>query len=111
MEFAETAVFTRQVLELLTDEEYLKLQMDLAANPAMGAVIRGGGGIRKIRVSVGNRGKRGGARVIYCWAVRRSLILLLLAYPKNATASLTPTQTAQLANAVKEEFGNESNTF
>ena len=67
----------------------------------------GGGGIRKARVAVGSRGKRGGARVIYYWAVRRDLILLLYAYPKNATADLTPKQIRQLASVIKEEFGDE----
>ena len=73
----------------------------------MGPVIRGGGGIRKVRISLGSRGKSGGARVIYYWAVRRDVILLLYAYPKNVAANLTPNQTAQLAKAVKEEFKNE----
>ncbi|MCX6626399.1 MAG: type II toxin-antitoxin system RelE/ParE family toxin [Candidatus Solibacter sp.] len=70
-----------------------------------GAVIRGGGGVRKVRVAVGSRGKRGGARVIYYWAVRKDVILLLFAYPKSAAADLTPKQVAQLAKIVKEEFG------
>jgi hypothetical protein len=75
-----------------------------AADPHVGALIKGGGGIRKIRVAVGSRGKRGGARVIYYWAVRKDLILLLYAYPKNVSADLTPKQAAQLAKVVKEEF-------
>jgi hypothetical protein len=33
------------------------------------------------------------------------VILLLYAYPKNATADLTPKQVSQLAKVVKEEFG------
>lgn len=89
------------------DEEYGEFQSRLAANPQLGALIKGGGGIRKIRVAVGSRGKSGGARVIYYWAVRRDMILLLYAYPKNVAADLTPKQIAQLAKVVKEEFGNE----
>jgi dihydrodipicolinate synthase/N-acetylneuraminate lyase len=46
--------------------------------------------------------------VIYYWAVRSDLILLLYAYPKNVTADLSPKQVAQLAKAVKEEFGDEA---
>jgi hypothetical protein len=65
-------------------------------------------GIRKIRAAVGSRGKRGGARVIYYWAVRKNLILLLYAYPKNVSADLTPKQVAQLAKVVKEEFRDET---
>jgi hypothetical protein len=58
-------------------------------------------------VAVGARGKRGGARVIYYWAARRDLILLLFAYAKNVAADLTPKQVSQLAKVVREEFGHE----
>jgi hypothetical protein len=84
-----------------------RFQSRLAANPHLGVLIKGGGGIRKVRVAVGSRGKSGGARVIYYWAIRRDVILLLYAYPKNVIANLTPKQIAQLAKVVKEEFGNE----
>ncbi len=104
MELIETSIFTKQITGLLSDEEYGKFQGQLAANPGCGAVIKGGGGIRKIRVAAGSRGKRGGARVIYYWAVRRDLILLLYAYSKSESTDLTPRQLAQLAIVVKEEF-------
>jgi hypothetical protein len=76
-------------------------------NPELGPLIKGGDGIRKVRVATGSRGKRGGARVIYYWAVRKDVILLLYAYPKSSVADLTPKQVAQLAKVVKEEFGHE----
>ena len=107
MELIETSTFTRQITSLLSDEEYGGFQSRIAAHPELGALIRGGGGIRKVRVAVGSRGKSGGARVIYYWAVRRDVILLLYAYPKNAAADLTPNQIARLARVVKEEFGSE----
>ena len=100
-------MFTRQITSLLSDEAYGEFQRRLAANPLLGPLIKGGGGIRKTRVAVGSRGKSGGARVIYYWAVRSDLILLLYAYPKNVTADLTPKQIAQLARVVKEEFSDE----
>ena len=108
MELIETSTFTRQMTALLSDEDYGEFQSRLAANPGLGALIKGGGGIRKIRVAVGSRGKRGGARVIYYWAVRKDVILLLYAYAKNVSADLTPRQVAQLAKVVKEEFRDES---
>ena len=77
------------------------------ANPDLGALIKGGGGIRKVRVAVGSRGKSGGALVIYYWAVGKDVIVMLYAYPKNVTADLTARQVSQLAKVVKEEFGNE----
>ena len=108
MELIETSTFTRQITALLSDEDYGVFQSRLAANPSLGALIKGGGGIRKIRMAVGSRGKRGGARVIYYWAVRKDVILLLYAYPKNVAADLTPKQVAQLAKVVKEEFRDET---
>ncbi|MFN7934535.1 MAG: type II toxin-antitoxin system RelE/ParE family toxin [Bryobacteraceae bacterium] len=92
----------------LDEEEYRQFQTELAANPARVPVMRGGGGIRKVRVSVGSRGKSGGARVIYYWAARRNLIFLLFVLPKNVAANLTAAQTAQLAKIVKKEFGDEA---
>ena len=53
----ETSVFTRQITELLDDDEYRQFQARLADNPALGPIIRGGGGIRKARVGVGQEGK------------------------------------------------------
>lgn len=108
MELTETSVFTRQVKALLSEEEYRQFQSQLVANPSIRSVIKGGGGVRKIRVAVGLRGKSGGARVIYYWAVRKNVILLLYLYAKNETANLTAGQLARLAKIVKEEFGNES---
>ncbi len=107
MELIETSTFTRQINALLSDEEYGAFQFRIAANPELGALIRGGGGIRKVRVAVGSRGKSGGARVMYYWAVRKDVILLLYAYPKNRAADLAPKQVLQLAEAVKEEFASE----
>ena len=83
MEIVETTVFTRQILNLLSEEEYRCFQSELLANPGRGPVIRGGGGIRKVRVATGSRGKSGGARVIYFWAVRKDTALLLLPLRKE----------------------------
>ena len=69
MELIETPTFTRQITALLTYEEYRAFQSRLAANPGLRVRIKGGGGIRKIRVASGGHGKSGGARVIYYWAV------------------------------------------
>ena len=55
VELIETSVFTRQITDLLTDEEYRTMQLQLAARPDMGSLIRGAGGVRKVRVGVGSR--------------------------------------------------------
>jgi hypothetical protein len=105
LELIETSIFTKQISALLDEEAYRVFQFRIAANPDLGDLIRGGAGIRKVRVAVGSRGKSGGARVIYYWAVGKDTILLLYAYPKNEVADLTAKQVSQLAKTVKEEFG------
>jgi hypothetical protein len=62
-------------------------------------LIKGGGGIRKLRQVLPGRGKSGGARVIYYWAVKNDLILMLDIYAKNEQANLTDEQ----VNALREE--------
>jgi len=47
--FIETRLFSRLVQEYLTDEAYARLQGELIQNPEAGAVIRGSGGVRKLR--------------------------------------------------------------
>ncbi len=79
-------------------------QLELVANPERGALIRGSGGLRKIRWQGSGRGKRGGVRVIYYWATEREVLLLLLAYPKNEQEDLTRDQLKVLRQVVEEEF-------
>jgi len=60
----ETSVFTRQMHELLENDDYCKLQTALVNRPT-GSVIHGSGGLRKVRWALPGRGKRGGVRAIY----------------------------------------------
>ena len=81
MEFIETPTFTRQVLELLSDEDYRRLQNTLIEAPECGDLIKGGGGIRKVRHAAQGRGKSGGVRAIYYWIKDKHQIYMLLVYP------------------------------
>lgn len=87
--FIESAVFTRQVLALLTDDSYAEFQRHLAAHPDAGPIIQNTGGLRKIRWSAGGQGKRGGVRVIYFHASSQAQIRLLLIYKKGVKDNLT----------------------
>jgi mRNA-degrading endonuclease RelE of RelBE toxin-antitoxin system len=100
----ETAVFTRQVKELLSEDEYRELQTALARHPTAGSLIVGSGGLRKFRWGGKGRGKRGGVRVIYYWAVKREQLLMLLIYPKGQQEGLTPLQIRILKKIVEKEY-------
>lgn len=106
LEFRETAVFTRAVVELLSDHEYAELQGALIVDPEVGDLVQGTGGLRKIRWAQERRGKgkRGGVRVIYYWYASGSLIYMLFAYSKDAQADLSARQKATLSRLVREEF-------
>ena len=102
MVFIETSVFTRMVTSLFTDEEYREFQNVLLDNPAAGDLIKGGGGIRKIRFAIKGRGKSGGVRTIYFWAKAKDQIYMLVIYPKSNKDTLTDSETAILHDYVKE---------
>lgn len=102
MEFIETATFTRQVTQLLTDEEYRQLQNILVEDPGRGDLIKGGGGIRKVRHAAQGRGKSGGVRAIYYWIKDRDQIYMLVVYPKSRKDVLNDAETAILRELVKE---------
>jgi hypothetical protein len=46
MRFVETPIFTKEVLDLLDDDEYRALQLALIFRPEQGAIIPGSGGLR-----------------------------------------------------------------
>ena len=102
MVFIETSIFTKLIGEYLTDEQYSDLQQLLVSTPDAGAVIQGTGGIRKVRVARGGRGKRGGLRVIYYWHTPEHQILLLTVYAKNEVTDLTPPEKKVLKQLVEE---------
>jgi len=104
MVIIETSIFTKQVQKLLSDDEYADLQMLLVQQPEIGQLIVGGGGLRKVRWKMPGKGKRGGVRVIYYWAVRPNQLLMLMIYPKSQQEDLAPEQLRVLKTIIEEEY-------
>lgn len=98
--FIETKLFSRLVTDVLSDDEYAKLQDALIKDPEAGDLIAGSGGVRKLRWSVAGRGKRGGIRVIYYARVRRGQFWMLTLYAKNVTENIP----ANVLRQIKEEI-------
>ena len=104
LEFIETSVFTRMILQLMTDDEYAAMQRVLMDDPERGPLIKAGGGIRKLRYGIEGQGKSSGVRVIYYWLKEDGQIYMLLVYPKSAKYTLSDSEIAILRNLVKEQL-------
>jgi hypothetical protein len=96
----ETPDFIAATRKLMTDEERGILVDHLASNPLAGDLIRGTGGMRKLRWALEGRGKRGGARVIYYFHDERVPLFALDAYAKNEKTDLKPDEVVRLKRVV-----------
>ena len=103
MVFIETSTFTRLITKYPSDDEYLGLQTFLLQFPHAGDIIRGTGGVRKLRWHLPGTGKRGGLRVIYYWQVSEDEIWLLTVYGKSERESI-PTH---ILKKIAQEIQNE----
>lgn len=65
--FVELESFTEEVLCTADEETLRQFEVELAANPEAGDLIRHSGGLRKARMKLPGRGRSSGARVIYLW--------------------------------------------
>lgn len=103
MVFIETEIFTGRIVQCVSDEDYRRLQAHLADHPDAGDLIRGSGGVRKIRCAADGRGKRGGARTLYYWDVP-DRIYMLFCYLKNEREDMTPSQIRALRKLAEENL-------
>ena len=106
MVFVELPIFVRCAQDMFSDDDLRELQVTLLKNPAAGDLILGGRGLRKLRVPLPGRGKRGGARVIYYHWVSHDQCLLVFAYAKNVAADLTKDQLRRLADLIDVEVNH-----
>ncbi len=104
MKFIETPIFSRVIQGLLPDAEYRALQCALILRPEQGVLIKGSGGLRKIRWRAPNRGKRSGLRIVYYWHEFEESFYMLWAYSKAGQEDLSPKQLRALSRIVREEF-------
>jgi hypothetical protein len=101
--FIETKLFTRLADELLPDDELWRLQTYLNDYAEAGDIIRGSGGVRKLRWAATGRGKRGGLRIIYYLRSTQGEIWLLTLYAKNEAQSIS----GPVLKKIKEEIDDQ----
>lgn len=99
-EFIESPLFSKYLSDYLADDEYLALQEFLCEHPEAGDIIRGSGGVRKLRWGRQGSGKSGGVRVCYYVRTRAGQMLMLLIFAKSARDTIP----GHVLKAIKEEM-------
>lgn len=102
MIFIETSVFTKRIQQAMDDDAYAALQQELVNHPEAGDMIKGSGGIRKIRWSGSGRGKRGGSRTLYFWNFADKIYMLYV-YLKNEREDISSDQLKLLKKTLEKE--------
>jgi mRNA-degrading endonuclease RelE of RelBE toxin-antitoxin system len=91
----------------LDNEDRRKLENAIIANPKIGAVIRGTGGLRKMRFAFGGKGKSGSSRILYVDISMSERVYLIGIYAKSEQEALTEEQKQRL-KVVVEKIKGES---
>ena len=106
--FVELPIFRSRWKDMgLNDDDLKRLQEELLADPKIGAVMRGTGGVRKMRFAFEQRGKSGSVRVIYVDFEVYEKIFLITAYPKSEKDNLTDAERneiKQMIHALEEQL-------
>lgn len=77
--------------------------MALMLRPDAGSVIKGSGGLRKIRWKSPGSGKRGGLRLIYYWNTLDDIYMIFI-YKKADQEDLTAEQINTLKQLIEENM-------
>jgi len=106
--FVNTKVFDRLWESLGGDDDDLSsLQKAISDNPYLHPIIKGTGGVRKIRIALEGRGKSGVARVIYGDFPEYGVTYLFAAYPKSVKDDISDREKQFLKagmNQIKENW-------
>ncbi len=100
----ETPGYLKDAEAIFTTQEREAIVTMVANNPKCGEIVQGTGGVRKVRVGRGGRGKSGGGRVVYIHHDADHPVFLLAAFAKNEKANLSKAERNEMAKFVKMLF-------
>ena len=96
----ETPAYLAAARGVLSDALRADVINMVPGNPRAGVAL--GGGVRKARIALPGRGKRGGARVVFLFAGEDIPVFLLTVFAKNEKTDLSVEERTVLIRAAKE---------
>jgi hypothetical protein len=100
--FVEQSLFTRAITELIDDNDYRLFQNEISQAPERWPVVPGSGGLRKARMRLAGRGKRGGARVLYLYFPRHEMVYFYLVYLKGEIEDVPKSKMKEIRDDVQK---------
>lgn len=106
MQIVRTGSYWKGVKRLFklgaSEQDIVAMEDAIAANPQIGEVMPGSGGMRKVRFGFADVGARGGGRTIYYVLTEDETLYLLVTYPKVDKNDLTKAELKLFKTLVKE---------
>ena len=97
----ESPIFQRLWPRYWDEDERGEFATFIALDPEAGSVIRGSGGVRKVRWAREGTGKSGGVRIIYLTRNEVEEVYLLTLYAKSESENISLTTLKEIRRALE----------
>ena len=97
----ESPIFQKLWPKYWDEDERAEFASFIARDPEAGAVIRGSGGVRKVRWAREGTGKSGGVRIIYLIRNEVGEVYLLTLYAKSESENISTTTLKEIRRALE----------
>lgn len=97
----ESPIFQRLWPRYWDEEERAEFAVFIAVNPDAGSIIRGSGGVRKVRWAREGTGKSGGMRIVYLTRNEAGEVYLLTLYAKSKSENISVDTLKEIRRALE----------
>lgn len=100
--FIQTKEFSKNWDRLgFSNDDLKRLELEIMVDPSRFPIMKGTGGLQKMRFSFENEGKSGGVRICYVDFIVEETIYLITVYPKNEKDNLSQAERNDIKKAVE----------
>jgi hypothetical protein len=97
----ESPIFQRLWPKYWDEDERAEFATFVALNPVAGSVIRGSGGVRKLRWARDGTGKSSGVRIVYLVRNEAGEVYLLTLYAKSESENISLSTLKEIRRALE----------